>query len=66
MYFNIGGAIPIWEIKKGKFGIDFGTELWMPVERVEVSDSSSSSSSNKTSTLNSFKLYVGATYFLPL
>ena len=65
MYFNIGGAIPIWEMKKGKLGIDFGTELWMPVEKVELSDSSSSSS-NKNNTLNSFKLYVGATYFLPL
>ena len=68
MYFNIGGAIPVWEMKKGKLGIDFGAEFWMTSEEIEwgYSGAYSSSSEPKNSPLNDLKIYAGVTYFLPL
>ncbi|MBO4859722.1 MAG: hypothetical protein J5527_14505 [Treponema sp.] len=68
MYFNIGGAIPFWEMKKGRLGIDFGAEFWMTSEEIEwgYSGAYSSSSEPKNSPLNDLKIYAGVTYFLPL
>ena len=72
LYFKIGGAIPVWEIKKGKLGIDFGAELWLTAEPIEVAYGQSSSGNypsstkNENSPLNDLKIYAGVTYFLPL
>ena len=72
LYFNIGGAIPVWEMKKGTLGIDFGAELWKTAETIEVAYGQSnsgnypSSTKNENSPLNDLKIYAGVTYFLPL
>ncbi len=65
MYTSLGGEIPIWELKHGKLGLDFGTELWAPVSAIVIMDNSSEEN-KETSPLDSFKIYLGVTYFLPL
>ncbi len=68
LYFNIGGSIPIWQLKKGSLGLDFGTELWMPQEEIIPADSPGSGPqmSDTKKALDSFKIYLGVTYFLTL
>ena len=80
-YLNIGGALPLWEMKKGKLGLDFGLEAWFPPATYIPEDDDSNTNSNAPmgciavdpSTIMSrytwkdgFEVYVGVTYFLPL
>ena len=65
LYFNIGGSIPIWQLKKGSLGLDFGTELWMPDSPIMVADNPSANN-KEADPIDSFKAYLGVTYFLPL
>lgn len=65
LYAGIGGELPIWTLGRGKLGLDFGAEFWSPVSPIIVADDPSANN-KKTDPLDSFKVYLGVTYFLPL
>ncbi len=65
LYAGIGGEIPIWTLGRGKLGLDFGAELWIPDSPIMVADDPSANN-KEADPIDSFKAYLGVTYFLPL
>lgn len=69
-YFNIDGSIPIWEMKRGKLGINFGLDFWCEPVREIIATSSNygyiQDIHKKYGILDYIKLYAGITYLLPL
>ena len=74
LYAFIGGTIPVWELKKGKLGIDFGLEFWgteitkslLFDEKQSKGSDSDGSFSSAAGFLNAPKVFLGVSYFLPL